>query len=388
MRRLFKLIKKIIISIVDILVKASSYLYFFAIKIPTSFSKFSDTRTHIWNKVTLDKTVISSDGSDYYIYSKKGNNDNLIIYFSGGGEAWDLETAANPFSLKTLLSGNGFGYYFARIPFYKLNLLNGMLNDNNKRNPFKDWNIVYIPYSTGDFHIGNTIVKYTTDEGKIISINHNGQNNTETGLQWTFNNIEKPKKLLICGESAGGFGSAIWTQYIANHYSNSEIYQFSDGAYLNTEKWPDVINKVWNADFEKKFGYTLDNDLIKDTFIYNGNKLRDKVIFLHSNTLFDGIQAAFQAKMNDIPIIGTKYIDTWSRGMLESTRIISESTPNYYYYITDYSYDAKTHTTTHTLTPVPIFYKVVEGDVKLYSWLMDIIENNKRYSVGNKFINK
>ncbi len=41
-----------------------------------------------WYRVPMEKGM-SGDGSEYYIYVKKGDPDKLCIFFSGGGAAWN-----------------------------------------------------------------------------------------------------------------------------------------------------------------------------------------------------------------------------------------------------------------------------------------------------------
>lgn len=106
------------------------------------------------------------------------------------------------------IKGGDTGNYFQNIPFYMLTLLRGMMDTDNPANPFHGWNVVYLPYSTGDFHIGNRTVEYKKDDGSPFTMRYNGSNNVRSSLDWIYANVDKPGKLLIAGESAGGFGSA------------------------------------------------------------------------------------------------------------------------------------------------------------------------------------
>ena len=50
---------------------------------------------HVWYRVAVPEGI-TGDGSDYYIYIKKGNTENLCVFLSGGGVAWNEYTAARP----------------------------------------------------------------------------------------------------------------------------------------------------------------------------------------------------------------------------------------------------------------------------------------------------
>jgi len=55
----------------------------FGVKI-SEHQSFENTELYAWNKVRMNDNCKCSDQSDFWIYSKKGNSDNLIVHFSGG----------------------------------------------------------------------------------------------------------------------------------------------------------------------------------------------------------------------------------------------------------------------------------------------------------------
>ncbi|MBP1996384.1 pectin acetylesterase-family hydrolase [Paenibacillus eucommiae] len=385
MKKAFK-ITGISLGILAILiVLLIGYVYVFVIQKPKEAADFSQTKVNEWYKTTLPGQVISSDGSDYYLYTKKGTSDNVMVYFSGGGFSWDANSASRPQSLRSLLFKGDIGDYAANISFYKLTMMNGILAANNAQNPFNDWNIVYIPYTTGDFHIGNTTIDYPLEHGETLTIHHNGKNNTLAALDWVYKHFDKPSKLMIAGESAGGFASAFWAPEIAGHYPDSSIFQFSDSAYLNISKWPDIIDSVWQADFEQTFGYSPSADLIGSAVAGSRTKLPDNVVLLQSNTLYDAILIAYQSRLNGIEA-DSQAVQNWSKQMLQSTKLLEDTIPNYYYYLTDYGINAKSGTTTHTISPNKIFFDVEEDGIQMTKWLDDIVNHGQKYSVGQSFV--
>ena len=46
-----------------------------------------DPEPGTWYRIDIPDGI-SGDGSGYYIYLRKGTNDHLCIFFSGGGVAW------------------------------------------------------------------------------------------------------------------------------------------------------------------------------------------------------------------------------------------------------------------------------------------------------------
>ncbi|MBY3620181.1 hypothetical protein HGO21_11560 [Acinetobacter sp. CUI P1] len=388
MRRVGKITIFTSIGLLGLVLIAILAISAFVIKRPeTTTPVITEVKPYEWNKVKLDGNVISSDGSEYFIWNKKGETNNWIIFFSGGGASWDAQSAAHPIKLMNFIKGGDTGNYFQNIPFYMLTLLRGMMDTDNPANPFHGWNVVYLPYSTGDFHIGNRTVEYKKEDGSTFTMRYNGSNNVRSSLDWIYANVDKPDKLLIAGESAGGFGSAFWAPEIASHYKDSEIFQYSDSSFLKSDKWPNVVNKEWQADFVKNFGYTPEADIIGAAFKANGHLLPANAVILQSYSVFDEILIHFQNNINDYKgPRDQRIINEWSQEMRQSVSSLAATLPNYYYYLTDYGLNAKTGTTPHTFATRETFFQAEQDGVKLLKWLGDAVNHQKPYSVGSKFL--
>ncbi|RXZ79738.1 hypothetical protein EBB07_22060 [Paenibacillaceae bacterium] len=166
-------------------------------------------------------------------------------------------------------------------------------------NPFSDWNVVFIPYASGDFHIGNTSTDYPRAGGaRPRHVKHNGRNNVQEALQWIYRNFDTPDKLLITGSSAGGFGSAFWASEIANHYEQAEIYHLSDSSFLASDNWPAIVNQNWQADFRQQFSYPMEADMIASAFRANGTNMPARAVLMHACTTHDKVLASFQNRLN------------------------------------------------------------------------------------------
>jgi len=390
MKRINKILLTAISGIMLILGFFAGYVYFFILEKPAEPDKWAAAERYVWNKIKFDQDaqVFSADGSEYYLLANKGAaaENKLIIYFSGGGVAWDAMTAAHPISLGNVMKNGKIKYYFPNIPFFKVSTLGGLLKNNNPDNPFKDWNIIYIPYSTGDLHIGNASKEYTDAKGKPFTMRYNGQANTRAALEWITNHFSAPEKILIAGESAGGFGAAFWAPEIAKSYPDARIYQYSDGSYLNADRWPDIIDNEWNANFAATFGYEVHGDLISSIFTANRKLLPDNAVLLQSNTLYDELLFDFEKDLNGDVSDDGEYVHRWSARMLQSARELTEVLPGYYYYITDYGLNEKTGRTPHTLSPLNHFYNTEQDGVKLMKWLDDAVNKDEYYSVGRHFV--
>ncbi|GEM_PF-527137 len=382
-----KKIKRVLFYSIVVVVLSIVYFNRKVLNRPSSQTRFELTKRGKWNKVKLGPKAMAADGSKFFLYTRKGGSRNLMIYFCGGGGCWDGEMAHIPLSLRSYLKHGQFGYYFARIPFYILSMHRGIF-DQRPDNPFSEWNVVFIPYASGDFHVGHTTVSYASKKSsKSRTVRHNGRNNVEEALQWIYRSFDTPDKLLIAGSSAGGFGSALWGSKIANHYADAEIYHLSDSSFLLSDRWPTLVEDNWKAEFQRTFSYPMEADMIGAAFRHNGTAMPAHAVLLHVCTVHDKVLASFQNRLNGKgDEINRQITEEWSSQFRSSTRQLDEQLPNFYYFLTNHEYDSETHTTPHTLLPMKAFYEAEEEGTKLITWLDGIVHKNERVSRGSRFL--
>ncbi|KAH7479271.1 uncharacterized protein KRP23_6067 [Phytophthora ramorum] len=146
------------------------------------------------------------------------DKSNLMIFFQGGGACTDEETCS--FSLQCSLGAS------ATLATAATSSSAGVLNRSISDNMFKDWNIVFIPYCTGDVHAGNRILEpYDSSvagllgEPQCLGLNYtmhlNGYNNTQAALNWALENYPDVDNLIVGGESAGSLGAQLHSAHIA-----------------------------------------------------------------------------------------------------------------------------------------------------------------------------
>lgn len=165
----------------------------------------------------------------YKFYYKKGRTNNLLINFMGGGACWDPKNCLGEFTPTYFNQASRFSPLAARYVF------DGILNERIIINPFRDWNVVFIPYCTGDLHWGSKVVTYQDPrDGSSIEFHHKGFDNVMSVLHFIINNEEfKPSpgsKVFITGQSAGGYGAIFHFPYIKELFPNSEVHVIGDAA--------------------------------------------------------------------------------------------------------------------------------------------------------------
>ncbi len=205
------------------------------------------TPQNTWSWVDFSNSTCD-EGTPTGIGANLSNNKNLLIFFNGGGACWDAITC-----LQNNLSTHG---PFTRTQFDVLasnQLLTGSILDRQlASNPFKDWNLFFIPYCTGDLHIGNADVVYTNGSTST-TFHHKGRANTEAFLARIAATVPAPEQVVVTGTSAGGFGAALNYDLVRSLFPNAKVYLLDDSGPLfkNDAISPhlrDAWAKAWNYD--------------------------------------------------------------------------------------------------------------------------------------------
>jgi hypothetical protein len=126
------------------------------------------------------------------------------VFLQGGGACWDLatclylETAAH--LTDTLDEATVLGEAEGAGGF--------ILDRDDMANPYRDQSFVYVPYCTGDVHVGDHETVYSSPRSSR-TVQHRGARNTEILLARLATTFPALDRLTMAGESAGGYGVAI-----------------------------------------------------------------------------------------------------------------------------------------------------------------------------------
>lgn len=381
------------ISLGAILLLGFLFVYFLWLAKPNSVKSFDQIDDEQWHTVNLGGESMCSDESEYFIFTRKGKSNNVIIHFSGGGACWDDNSCTKPITIYKALteadSKDLKAFYYPVILDFFNKFLNGIFDNKNKENPFKDWNVVFLPYCTGDLHVGNIAVNYKNN-GEEMKVNHNGQNNTKAALKWIFANFKNPEKIMVSGESAGGFASAYWAPLVAENYNDhNKIYQLSDCSEIFSERWPTILDSVWNMDSAKKFNFKIKDDAYTDALLNRTDSINKRIKHLNSNTMFDIILPRFYASLNSKSTKNKDYIYHWSKYMRESMLQLSKANIDYEYFLTQCRYDSLKTSTPHTLIGSDSgLYQCDSNGISYIDWLSKNVIEDESLSLGVELLTK
>jgi hypothetical protein len=205
-----------------------------------------------WLKVELPGTVCGN-GSQYkfFVNYKEGAKD-LMIMLEPGGACWDYDGCAG----KTELGAahpDGIPDDLMTPAGQSANISPLIRRDTMA--PTSDWNLVYVPYCTGDVHTGNNVIVYEDPAGiePPLEFHHNGHNNVVAATEWMSKQFPAIDRLFVTGCSAGGAGSIINYYFFRNGLTAERGYMLDDSGPIFpstgfSQPLHSMIRSSWNVD--------------------------------------------------------------------------------------------------------------------------------------------
>lgn len=314
-----------------------------------------------WAEIETGGRSLCADSSQYKFYFRKGEVNKLMIWFQGGGACWnDLTCTAS-------LNPSGKGFYNSRI-VPAMNQQSGIFDLENEKNPFKGWHVVYVPYCTGDLHLGDFSQTYTALGGTKIEINHRGAVNAKVTLDWVFYQFPKLDKVFVGGKSAGGYGAIFWTKAIKDHFAQTPVFQLSDCSSVVSDSLPPILEKNWHSQLVEDLQMKPSATLLADAYITIGKQYPKGLYLAQVNSMYDGVLIGYTGALEGVYFPKKEFAASWSQKMQEATLSIDQSLDNFVYFNTDYGQGGDGRTP-HTYFHNNSFYKVEENGVRLLDWL-------------------
>jgi hypothetical protein len=157
--------------------------------------------------------IVCGNNSQYKIFANfSDKSDNLVVVFEPGGACWDYDSCTGKNGIRGAANVDGLPddhWTFASI-------ISPFLSRFAEENPSRDWNMVYVPYCTGDVHTGNRVVTYTSTGSPDVTFHHQGHAAVQEVVKWLDGSFTHVPKLLVTGCSAGGVGALVNYRFLRN----------------------------------------------------------------------------------------------------------------------------------------------------------------------------
>lgn len=165
-------------------------------------------------------------GNEFSMFTRNGSSNNLLIFLQGGG-------LCSPAACEAVETG------IPLVPF-------GILNPLDAQNPVANYNLGYIPYCDGSAMMGDNEVD--SDGDGINDRFFRGVQNLSASLDVIFQTYPSPDRIVLAGNSAGGFAAHPALPLVRKLYPDVDIDVINDSGVgvLDPGSMQALIN-YWNA---------------------------------------------------------------------------------------------------------------------------------------------
>jgi hypothetical protein len=324
--------------------------------VPDSMEPATTSATSIdagWQNLVLDGCVCS-DGSTLTMYERVADPTKVVLFFEGGGACFSAETCDPDGNPTYTVNRHGFS---AR----NLERLGGLFEFDNVDNPLASHSWIYVPYCTGDVHIGST----THDYGNGVVIEHRGHSNAMAALEHIATAYPDAEQIVVTGQSAGSVPTAQFAGLAADRFPSADIVTFGDssGAYPDVDGVGAVLGSVWGTldavpEWPETAGIDMSGWSFPEQYIVAGRHA-PQIRFGRFDFAYDEVQAFF----GSLAGVSADQLVT----VIDATEAQIEAA----------GVDVATYVapgTNHVVSGDSALYEMEVDGIRLVDWLGDLIE--------------
>ena len=192
----------------------------------------------VWETVTAPADCMCSDGSGFSWFVRRDGDPTKVVFFlEGGGACFSADTCAPDSDTFKRTVGYDGGFPDGEP--------SGIFDFSNPMNPFADYSFVFVPYCTGDVHLGNEAHDY----GNGVVVQHKGFVNASTALNAMAELFPDATELVVTGESAGSVPTPLYAGMAHDLLPDARITVLADGsgAYPDIPGINAVIGDAWGT---------------------------------------------------------------------------------------------------------------------------------------------
>jgi hypothetical protein len=144
-------------------------------------------------------------------------SDGLLVFFMGGGGCFTETECAPGCNMQFQHCAANLAGYDETTFAQELAMMGpgSVLDRDDAHNPFRDHDVVVIPYCTGDFHSGTQQASY--------GVHHVGWDNFGLDLAHIVPTFCDTPHVVVMGASAGGWGATFNFARIADAFPNAQV---------------------------------------------------------------------------------------------------------------------------------------------------------------------
>jgi Pectinacetylesterase len=308
-----------------------------------------------WERIVPGGDCQCADGSEFSFWVREANPHKVVIYLQDGGACFSAETCApgrDLYSTKVSEGPTGEG---------------GIFDFADVRNPFADYSFVYVPYCTGDVHIGNTTREYAPG----LTVEHRGYVNGTAALDHLAATFPGATDVVVIGESAGSVASPLYAGLVSDRLPEAGItvVAHGSGSYPDAPRFTKLI-AAWGLGtatppWPERAGPTVERWSFPGLFIQSGRHDPD-IVFARVDYAYDATQESW------FPFAGVPVGDLLTRIDANEAKIEAAGMN-----VQSYIARGEEHV---VFGDGPFYTETVNGE-KLVDWVTRLIEGEPVYDV-------
>lgn len=190
-----------------------------------------------WTRIEAAAPAGCAFDAPFEFWVREGDASRLLVFLQGGGACWDLETCDPARAIR----------FDSRIDSADhVQRREGVFDTTVARNPFREFTAVFVPYCTGDFHLGARQVRYGGADGVVVK--HTGWHNLQAVLEYLSTRAVAPDLIVVSGASAGGVASPVMAAEVARLFPRAVVNQIADGSAGLRFAEARTLLRQWGAD--------------------------------------------------------------------------------------------------------------------------------------------
>ena len=191
-----------------------------------------------WVEFEASPETVCADGSRPVYLERVADPARVAFYLEGGGGCWSAETCAFEGPDSTYVSES------LATPAW-LDLRGGIFDEDDPRNPLRDHSFVYVPYCTGDVHLGNARAAYTSE----LAVEHRGYPNGVAAVEYLAAQYPEASEVVVVGISAGGVAAPLYAGLVSDALPDARVVSIADsaGAYPDLAALNALVGTLWGT---------------------------------------------------------------------------------------------------------------------------------------------
>ncbi|HJA65035.1 MAG TPA: hypothetical protein H9955_01850 [Candidatus Mediterraneibacter cottocaccae] len=336
-----------------------------------------------WYRI-VPEGAVTSDGMQYHASINIGTENKVLFMLHGGGVSWNEYMAARPILCEDSGKPNTF-YFNNEESIADAITPQGISNKSQAENPCKDWTIINIPYSSGDFHCGTGDFPYTDQNGERKILRHHGYTNFCLTVEQIKTLLGNPEQIIVAGSSAGGSGAALMTDTVIRMFPGcSSFVSIVDSGFTLYDFWRDVAFKIWKTP-QKIAERIHSNNIVLDSLQALKRENEEKVQILFACSVRDSVLSQFMnyAKNGELCSDYAQGIE-FQKDLKEMCCRILDTIPGASVFIFDAAPESKmtreeiqNHLTLHTLLQSDCAYEIRSEGKTIIEWIREHLQGKQ-----------